>query len=156
MAFFEEAVRRSFDFLYKEKGYAEPEVEFARDFFLVYNGPSEDLQIAIGWERSCFLPFVFIGLGEDRVSLPQVLSRLGIASESKRFQHCEKLLQNEFPGIREFWIHHQRKREILDEYPRFLEAYAAALRANYDAVMREVRSTPPPVVGPSSEIRAVH
>ena len=135
---FERAVRQAFDFLHEEKGYSEPSVEYARDFFLIYDNPSEHTQICIGWERDWFLPFIFLRPSDD--DLPEILKKLGIDVDASAFPTCERIARRKIPGIRELWIHWRKKRELVEEYPHFVEQYGITLRNNFDRILQEVHN----------------
>ena len=133
---FERAVRQAFDFLHDERGYAEPTVEYARDYFLIYDNPSDYTQICIGWERDWYLPFIFFR--PSHLGLHEILKRLGIDVDTSTFPICEKLARKKIPGFRELWLHRRKKRELIEEYSRFVEQYGNALRANFDRILGAV------------------
>lgn len=138
---FEKAALSSFEFLSREEGYSEPEVQFARDLYVSYEKPSKEISVAIGWERETYVPDISFWAtkpeGRAPVPLYQVLDKLGVVLDTSEFPLCDKLTRGS--SLRGILIHLQKKREILLEYPRFLEAYGNALRDNHDAVVEEVR-----------------
>ncbi len=128
---FASAARESFVFLERERGYSEPTVEYARDYFLVYDCVAEASRIAVGWERSWFVPFIRI----NDVSLREAFEELGITVDASRFPTCERLARKRLPGIRELFIHWRKKALLAMECPSYLAAYASALRENYESVL---------------------
>lgn len=143
---FERSARQAFDFLHTEKDYLEPFTEFGRDFVVIYASPVEATRITIGWERSWFVPIIFIersypGTTELEHIAPQdILPRLNVMVDSTSFPNCAKIVRRTTPGPQELWIHWRRKQEIVAEYPHFLNEHSRVLRLNYDHVVAQVHS----------------
>ncbi|MEM7351715.1 MAG: hypothetical protein AAF657_13040, partial [Acidobacteriota bacterium] len=135
---FENAARSKFSFLTGEKGFEEPTASLFRDLSVDFNHPEKGWRVSICWERSWLLPLVSLDATESEEAsthqLTYLLRLMKISVDSKAFPLCEKLSRKIVPGIGEMWTHFRRKKELLLEYPRFLDAHAEALRREYDAL----------------------
>lgn len=143
---FFEAADPAFDFLLEEKGYFEPAVHYGRAYSLEYDGPTKDYSVTIEWDRYEYVPFLGIKSIRDEgivvVGLQELLKKLDIHVDTSDCPLCEKLADVEFNFLRKIWVNLRRRREVLDQLPRFLKAYGDALRANYDAVLEQVQREP--------------
>ena len=146
---FESAVRASFDFLSMKHRYSGPEKEEFDGLLLAYSKSSDNLSVAIGWERGDLVPSIGIKVASDEgevvVHLSGIFEELGVVVDSSMFPFCEKVTRLRAgmgSFIQALWIQLYRKREILLEYPRFLEVYGIALRDHHGAILEEVRKLP--------------
>ncbi len=140
LRFFEKAALDSFDFLGKRAGYSKPRVEAARNFYVVFERPSENLAFTVGWERGTLTPSISFWVvkpeGRMTIALQDVLEKLDVGVDLSAFPLCENLT------IEAGWVHipgvlSQLRRK--GEVERFLHAHAKAFQANHDAVLEEVR-----------------
>ena len=142
---FESAARSKFSFLTEEKGFDEPSAALFRDLSVDFDHPEKGWRVSISWERSWLFPFISLDAIENEEAsthqLTYLLRLLKINVDSQAFPICEKLSRKIVPGLGEMWTHFRKKKEILLEYPRFLDVHAEVLRREYDALW-EVASDP--------------
>ena len=129
----------SLAFLVHEKGCTGPTVEYWRDYFLVYQ-LSDDLLFKVGMERSWLVPFLFLEYywegGLTHFELDKVLNKLGIAVDTTAFPVCQGLADKSISMKSA-----TQEEQLKQEWPRYLRAYAKALREHFDAVIDHVQTS---------------
>ena len=97
---FEKSASSAFRFLVEERGFEDPVVEFARDYFLVYVRSEDALKVSVGLERDWLVPFISVEIpGEEQLYayLPRVVTKLGLNIDTSGFARCHEIEEAPIP-----------------------------------------------------------